>query len=530
MCIVVHLERAEDCAVMRFLRPGPVQIAWFILIPAAIAQGRGQASVDQLPPPLTSRIGQARPIDDLPPSTMPALEVRPIDLNTALKLAGAENPDLLLAWQRLTEAEAERQLAAARFLPSLNLGTNYDVHNGNLQQSNGNILSVNRSAIYVGAGAEAIGSGTVNIPGIVLYGNFAKELFSYLASRQVVVQRGAATVAVRNQTFLAVALAYSELLRAEGRLAIARQVEGEGRRIAQLTADYATVGQGRQADADRAATELAGRQADRQRFEGDVIAASARLCRLLNLDPSIRLHPTDAALVPHPIVPSPIPLGELIATALLNRPELADRRAAVAEALYSLGGARVLPFSPNVLIGFSGGAFGGGSNLVRPVFGGFGGRSDLDVIAFWTIQNLGVGNVALVRAANARLQAAKYQELAALNRVRAEVTEAYALTHASFARINSTEKAVESGALALREDYERIQFRAQRDVLPIELLDSFRLKARATYDYLDSIVDYNKGQFQFYVALGQPPADVLARPVPNAGIAVSPAMLPDADR
>ena len=51
---------------------------------------------------------------------------------------------------------------------------------------------------------------------------------------------------------------------------------------------------------------------------------------------------------------------------MFNRPELAAQRAAIQAALMSLDGARILPFSPNTLVGFSGGAFGGGSNLVRP--------------------------------------------------------------------------------------------------------------------------------------------------------------------
>ena len=38
---------------------------------------------------------------------------------------------------------------------------------------------------------------------------------------------------------------------------------------------------------------------------------------------------------------------------------------------------------------------------------------------------------------------------------------------------------------------------------------------RSRYAYLDAIVDYNRGQFELYVALGQPPANVLARPVPT---------------
>src|SRR5262249_58671733 len=98
--------------------------------------------------------------------------------------------------------------------------------------------------------------------------------------------------------------------------------------------------------------------------------------QLLNLDPSIRLHPTDAVVVPQPLVPDPTPLCELIALGLLRRPELAAQRAAIEAALMYLGGAKVLPFSPTTLIGFSAGGFGGGSHPVRPVFAGFSGPHD----------------------------------------------------------------------------------------------------------------------------------------------------------
>src|SRR5690606_33315407 len=134
----------------------------------------------------------------------------------ALRLAGVRNPDLQVARQRVLEAVALRQLAAAQILPSLNAGMNYHTHTGVLQQSNGNILSVNRSSIYVGSGANVVAAGTVNIPGVVLSGNVGAGIFAYLASRQEVASREAAAVGVRNQVFLSVTLSYSELLRAEG--------------------------------------------------------------------------------------------------------------------------------------------------------------------------------------------------------------------------------------------------------------------------------------------------------------------------
>jgi outer membrane protein TolC len=465
--------------------------------------------------------GSAKPLLPIPsPPTILGQEVRLIDLNTALRLAGVENPELNLARQRVVEAAAIRQFAAAQILPTLNSGTNYYAHSGVLQQTNGNILSLNRSSVYVGAGAYTVGSGTVNIPGVFLGGNIAEGIFDYLRSRQLVAQREFSTLAIRNQVFLQVALAYSELIRAEGIRAVSLQARDEARQIAKLTADYAATGQGRQADADRAATELARREGDVLAAEGQILVNSAELCRLLNLDSSIRLHPTDAYLVPLPIVPDPQPLPELIALGLLRRPELAERRAAIREAFLALEGSKVLPFSPTVLIGFSAGGFGGGSNLVSPVFGSMSGRTDTDVIGYWTLQNLGVGNAAMIKGARARLGARQYQEIAVLNQIRAEIAVAYARTHARFAQIGTYEAAVQSSRRGFREDYDLTTQQGNR-VLPIELLNNFRLLNQARREYVDAIVGYNNAQFELYVALGQPPADALARPVPVEGLAPS---------
>ena len=222
------------------------------------------------------------------PPTILRPEVQPIDLDTALRLAGVQNPELNVARQRVLEAVAVRQLAAARFLPSINPGMNYDTHSGNLQQSNGNILSVNRSAVYVGAGSNAVAAGTVNIPGVFLGGNTAVGIFNYLESRQLVRQREFDNIAVRNQVFLRVALAFSELLRSEGRHAVALQAREEAQAIAKLTADYAVTGQGRYADANRAATDLQRREAYIKQVESelsDLLGAALPALEPRSIDP-----------------------------------------------------------------------------------------------------------------------------------------------------------------------------------------------------------------------------------------------------
>ena len=144
---------------------------------------------------------------------------------------------------------------------------------------------MNRSALYIGAGANAVAAGTVNIPGVFLDGNIGAGIFAYLAARQTVRQREFETIAVRNQIFLQVTWAYSELLRAEGRRAAQMQARDEARVIAKLTADYAKAGQGREADANRAATQLARREGYIQAAEGEVLTASAQALPALESRP-----------------------------------------------------------------------------------------------------------------------------------------------------------------------------------------------------------------------------------------------------
>jgi outer membrane protein TolC len=231
-------------------------------------------------------------------------------------------------------------------------------------------------------------------------------------------------------------------------------------------------------------------------------------------------------VVPTPIVPDPITLSELVAMAMLQRPDLAERRAAIQEAFLSLQSARVLPFSPNTLVGFSAGTFGGGSNLVAsgtppaptpagPRFGNFASRDDFDVVVYWTLQNLGCGNRALIDAARARLRQSDYQQLIVLNKARADVATTYARARARYAQIGTNERAIRSGRAGFQQDFLRTR---NREGLPIETLDNLRLWNRASIEYLNSIVDFNEAQVQLYIALGQPRADMLARPAPPEAV------------
>ena len=499
-------------------------------LPAMKQEGKNSENLSRPkrvePPPRdseTSREVEAN-LPQLPPSILPK-EANAVDLACVLRLAGVENPEILIARQRVAGAEALRMFYYAQVLPNLNAGLSYDAHTGPLQQSSGNILKVNRNALYLGLGANAVAAGTVGIPGVQYIVNLSDGFFNALAIRQNVRARQFESLAVRNQIFLRVCLAYMNLLRAEGTRAIAAQNREEAHEIARLTAVYARTGAGNQADADRAAAELSRRNDAVVQAEGDMLVRSAQLAQLINVPPSVQLHAIDGWVVPTPIVPDPIPLGELLIIAMNQRPELAARRAEIREAILQMRNQQLLPFSPTIIAGYSAGTFGGGSNLVaspggfqgfsEPRFNSFAPRDDIDVLMFWTAQNIGVGNIARIRERRVNERITELELVRELNRVRNEVATAYAGTHARYAQIGIAIRGVEAGKRSFQEDMGRIRKGGPRLGLPIELLDSFRLLAEARLAYLDSIVDYDKAQFALYVALGQPPAKYLAHEVPS---------------
>jgi len=140
---------------------------------------------------------------------------------------------------------------------------------------------------------------------------------------------------------------------------------------------------------------------------------------------------------------------------------------------------------------------------------------DLDAVAYWSLRNIGVGNKAMIRAADARWREADLALLDMLNRVRQEVVDAQIRTHAYYSQINVREIAVRTGLKAKREDMLRIR---NQQGLPIETLDSLRLLRQARQEYIKTIVEYNRAHFELYTALGNPPADMLVRlAVPDQG-------------
>lgn len=448
----------------------------------------------------------------VPPVQQPAPESL-IDLGIALRLAGVENPTINLARESLREAGAEQQAANALLLPTVNLGGNFNLHRGVLQQTSGNILDVDRQSLYLGAGAQAVGTGTVAFPGVRLFAHLGDAAYEPLAARQRVAARSAGAHAVQNDILLDVAAAYLELIGAEERVRLLKQGEADLGEVVRLTAAYAKAGQGRSADANRAAANLQLLARETQVAEEERAVAVARLARLLNLDPAVRLRTPSGAIPTVRLVPPEVTVESLLETALRSRPEMFARSADVGLARVRRRQEAVRPLLPIVSVGFSGGAFGGGGNRAASDFGRLDGRTDLDVAAVWNIDGFGLGNRARVRRAEAGIG----QAVAALERAKTEVgrqvAEAHAQVQAAVQQVETATAAVSVAEEGFRLETERIK---QAPGRPLEVLDSFRQLLDARLEVLQAIVRFDIAQFRLYAATGCTP-DAPADAPPPAG-------------
>ncbi len=441
-----------------------------------------------------------------------------INLETALGLAGAENPTIALAREAVAASRADLLRARALLLPTLDAGSNIDVHHGNLQSSQGQILNVDRQALYVGAGADAVGAGTVAIPGVRLRAQVAEAVFEPRAARQQVAASSFDALAVRNRVLLDVTDAYFGLLGAEARLQALRQAEADLGEIVRLAVNFARAGEGREADADRARSEALLLHTQEEAAEGDVAVAAANLARLLNMDPAVRLHGPGGPLPLVRLVDSSPGLEALIQIAMRNRPEVAARTADIGVVTAHLREEQVRPFVPLLSVGYSAGEFGGGSNLTDTRFGHFDGRSDFDVLAVWSFDNFGVGNLTTVRRLRADVAEAAAVRARVIDQIRREVAEAYGVSAARIQQAEVARRRVETAAQAYRFDLERIRglvgiSKTRIIAHPIELMNSADLLNRARLDLIGAVVGFDQAQFRLFVALGQPPTQAPPLPV-----------------
>jgi outer membrane protein TolC len=442
----------------------------------------------------------------------PGRTIEPIDLVSALRLAGARDLDIAIARQRICESLADLQAARALWLPSLFLGPTWYRADGQVQTITGQVVNVNRNSLFLGATATlpngypaaSPGTGYPQLNSLSAVIRISDSIFLPLAAQRVVAANRAGLQATTNNALLEVAEAYLDLQQASGQLAIAREAAGNAEALSRITGSYARLGEGVEADHRRALAELRHQRKNLQAASGQLLVASANLIRLLVLNPRMVVAPVEPAEAIVRLIPDDVPIDDLIVEGLRRRPELAQSQDLVEAALLRWKQAKLRPWVPSVSFGYAGGGFGGGQGAF---FGNFGARGDAMASLFWELQNLGITDLAAMHRTQAQHRTAQLELIQVEARVAAEVSAAYESRAAASRQIAESRETVTEAVESLRLNMINMQQGAglPRATRPIEVLQPIQALAQARLDYLDSVLSYNRAQFRLQRAVGQAP-------------------------
>ncbi|MEX0641344.1 MAG: TolC family protein [Pirellulales bacterium] len=462
------------------------------LVPVASSNGSVQ---------LASQIENV-PAKPLPSSDPPPDDRYPIDLVTALRLAGADNLEIALAAERVRQAQARLEAANVLWLPSIAAGAGYARHTGRIQDTAGNVIEVSRNSLFVGGG-PTVGSigvaGAAAQPRMTVGLSLADAFFAPLAERQAVRGANAAGASKFNDTLLQVALAYLDLLHAQGQVAIAREAVTNAQELERLVDARVRAGTTLPTDGLRARAELAERRRLLFQTEESVRVASTELVRLLRLDPAVTLTAAEDQPSAITLIEAETPLVDLIGQAVAQRPELAQQQALVSETLERLRQEHRRPLLPSVQVGFGAGGFGGGEgSSVR----NFSDRADFDALVVWELRNLGLGNGAANRERFSQHMQSQITAEQTRDRIAAEVTRGYYQVQYRRQQIDAAIDQVKVAAEALPLNFKGIQ---GGELRAIEAQQAVQTLALARARYLAAVIEHNAAQFQLLRAVGQPP-------------------------
>jgi outer membrane protein TolC len=471
------------------------------------------------PQPIPGPAGEGLPVGGM---DMPAQHGLPINLATAMQLSGARPLDIAAATALVEQALALQLQARALWMPNLNGGVDYFRHDG-VQQNifTGVNFRKGRQSFFVGGGPS-------------LSVGLTDAVFAPLAARRVVASRQADLQTARNDVLLTVAQAFFDLQAARGRmLGIAAAIDR-----AELLVKFArglAPNLIAPLEINRSQTELQSLRQDQQVAIRDWRVASARLAEVLLLEPTTLLEPIEPPFLQVTLVPPERSAEELLPIALTSRPEIASRRELVAAAIQLLRREKSRPLLPNLIVvspATTTGLLAAGnlSSGANQLLNNNGSRLDVEVAAVWELQNMGFGNVGLIRQRGAEKKSADIELTRTVFRVKSEVAQAVARLQTARVRVVETEEGVRQGVesadknfIGLRETTRPAGQLLQLIVRPQEVVAAIIALNLAYQQYAFAVNEYNAAQFEVYRALGQPAQWVTCQTVPPPQPAPSPA-------
>ena len=409
------------------------------------------------------------------------LHAEPIDLPTALRLAGANTIDVQIAQQKLEEARGVEQQRVLAFIPTLAVGVGYKNHQGAIQDVGGKVFDASKQSYNLG------GSASMDLSiGDAWYKRLAAKQQSEAASKNVEAQR--------LTTQAKAAAAYFDLVRAQSVVAVAHEAVKISQDYGKQVTNAVKAGVAFKGDALRVDVQTRRNQLDLEKARGAVKQASVQLAAILRLDPSVELTAADAEPVALKLVTEDA--RTLTEKALKQRPELAQQLSQIAAARHERDAAVKGPWVPTFTAqAFGGGLDGGTGSSTR----GLRDSEDYFVGLSWKIGAGGLFDKGRQRAADAKLKQAELEDARTKEAIVAEVVAAQEQAKSLAKEVEAAREGVKAAEENNKLTHERQEF-AVGIVLETVLAEQELTRART--DYLNAVTANNAAQYLLLRAVG----------------------------
>lgn len=422
------------------------------------------------------------------PGSAPVAKQVPISMDTVLRLAEYQNPQMAIARVRVEEACAARAVADKAWLPSVNAGATYYRHEGGISDFNGDLINSSWGSLF--AGLE-INSRL----------DLREAVFQKLNAQRALWQEKGDYQRVACETLVDAASTYIDFLSARTGEAIAQSMEKDLEDLHQRvlrSADAKTGEPGLRVEVARIQAQMKARQIARLELRQQGNRAAVKLVYLLGLDPASTLVPVDERLVPFELVDAKPPAEELVSQALTSGPGIHEMENILSLAHESEDKARgALKYMPVLELRAAEGAFGTGP----------GSRSDWDnrfdagLTAKWSLSDLFT-----CRDRQRILDAKTVQAHLAFQDLRAKLTagvqEAREVILGSQQLLQLSQEQIDEARRAYRLSQDRLTNHIPACTYS-EVLLSMQAVSAAQATYVLVVQGYDKAQLRLLVLLGR---------------------------
>lgn len=426
----------------------------------------------------------------------PVPEQLPISLDTVLRLAEQQNPQVAVARAKVNASCAEKRLAAASWLPDIYMGVGYERHDGGIQLQSGPLINSDTNALDLGVRLSA-------------EYNLHERTFKQVEAARKVWQNQGELSKITYEQLVDASTTYIDFLAACSALAISNEFEKNIKPTYEQVLKQFNMEATTDIVVEKSHIDLEREFQQRVQHElrGKIEALSAKLCYTLGLDPHTQLVPADSQMVALNLVDARQPVDNLVAQAVSNGPgvrELDGILCAINSGIAaSKGPGR---FAPIIGFQFDEGAFGANGTATPFLFAN---RFDMGVEAKWNVTDLFLADkkrgVAMNQLCQANLTA---QEL------RARLT---AGVHEAKSTIDAGENTFPTSEKMIVEANKVVEYvKSMRDNPPptrpgelpksvvnySDIVTAYHKVMDLQLDYVDRMREYDKAQLRLMVLLG----------------------------